>query len=147
MGINPAFEGRTYPPATSYVVGREKLREFAAAVGACDPVHFDAAAARAAGHPDVIATPTFAVLIAQQAELQVYNDPESQIDFGRVVHGEERFVHRRPLAAGDEILATLHIDSVRDAGNLSMMTTRVELATVAGEAVCTAYSTLVVRGK
>jgi acyl dehydratase len=63
-----------------------------------------------------------------------------------VVHGEQRFVHHRPITAGDTVLGTLTVDGVRAAGGHSMVTTRTELATTDGEPLCTSTSTIVVRG-
>ncbi len=146
MGVNAEFAGRSYPPTAPYDVGRAKIAEFAAAVGAEDPVHTDPGSARSAGYRDVIAPPTFAVLIAQQCDAQLIADPEAGIDFSRVVHGEQRFVHHRPLTAGDEVTATLTVDAIREAGGHAMVTTRSELTTVGGEPLCTATSTIVVRG-
>ena len=146
MAVNASFTGRTYPATPPYAVGREKIREFAEAVGAEDPVHTDSAHARAAGYRDVIAPPTFAVLIAQQCDRQLIVDPEAGIDFSRVVHGEQRFVHHRPLIAGDEIVGVLTVDSVKETGGHAMVTTRSELSTSEGEPVCTATSTIVIRG-
>lgn len=145
MPVNAEFAGRSYPPTAPYVVGPAKIREFAEAVGSSDPVHLDRDAARAAGYPDVIAPPTFAVLIAQQCDQQLVADPEAGIDYSRVVHGEQKFVHHRPLTAGDEVVGVLHVDQVRSAGGHAMVTTRSEL-TVGDEPVCTATSTLVIRG-
>lgn len=146
MAVNAGFTGRTYPPTAPYAVGREKIREFAEAVGAGDAVHFDTVQARARGYRDVIAPPTFAVMIAQQCDRQFIVDPEAGIDFSRLVHGEQRFVHHRPITAGDEIVGVLTIDSVKVAGGHAMVTTRSELSTVEGEQVCTAISTVVIRG-
>ena len=145
MPVNADFVGRTYPPSPPYAVGAAKIREFAEAVGSSDPVHTDGEAARARGYRDVIAPPTFAVLIAQQCDAQLVTDPEAGIDYSRVVHGEQKFVHHRPITAGDEIVGVLHVDAVKAAGGHTMVTTRTELS--AGEDdVCTAVSTLVIRG-
>jgi acyl dehydratase len=146
MAVNAGFIGRTYPPTAPYGVGREKIREFAEAVGADDVVHSDREQARARGYRDVIAPPTFAVLIAQQCDRQFIVDPEAGVDFSRLVHGEQRFVHHRPITAGDEIVGVLTIDSVKAAGGNSMVTTRTELSTIEGDPVCTATSTVVIRG-
>ena len=146
MGVNPDVNGRVYPPAPVYEVGREKIAEFARAIGSDDPAHLDPQAARALGHPDVIAPPTFAIIVAQRAEAQVMDDPEAGIDFARLVHGEQRFMHHRPIAAGDRLVATAHIDSIRQAGGHGMVTTRIEIADESGDPVCTALSTVVVRG-
>jgi len=144
--VNASFAGRPYPPTPPYEVGREKIREFAEVAGE-HPFHVDPEAARAAGYPDVIAPPTFAVIIAQRCDAQLVRDPEAGIDYSRVVHGEQSFRHHRPIVAGDRLVAVLHVDSVRSAGGHSMVTTRSEISTEAGEPVCTATSTLVVRGE
>ena len=146
MAVNAGFTGRVYPPTPPYAVGREKIREFAEAVGAQDAVHSDQAQARARGYRDVIAPPTFAVLIAQRCDRQFIVDPEAGIDFGRLVHGEQRFVHYAPITAGDEIVGVLTVDSVKMVGGNAMVTTRSELSTVEGDPVCTATSTVVIRG-
>jgi acyl dehydratase len=113
MGINTALAGRVYPPSPVYEVSREKIAEFATAIRSDDPAHVDPEAARALGHPDVVAPPTFAVIIAQRAEGQVFSDPESGVDFSRLVHGEERFTYHRPIVCGDRLTATLHVETAR----------------------------------
>ena len=143
--VNADFVGRTYPPSGPYAVSAAEIAAFADAVGSHDPVHRDADVARAAGYADVIAPPTFAVTIAQQCDRAYIVDPDAGIDYSRVVHGEQRFVHHRPITAGDEILGELTIDAIRMAGGHAMISTRTEL-TAAGEPVCTSTSTIVVRG-
>ena len=143
--VNASYAGRTYPPTPAYEVGREKIREFAQATG-MHPAHVDPQAARALGYPDVIAPPTFAVIIAQLCDRQLVLDPDAGIDYIRVVHGEQTFRHHRPIVAGDRLVAVLHVDGVRAAGGHAMVTTRSEIATEDGEPVCTASSTIVVRG-
>lgn len=146
MAVNPDFAGRTYPPSGPYAVDAAMLSAFAEAVGSTDPVHHSAEAARAAGYRDVIAPPTFAVSLAQQCDAQYIRDPEAGIDFTRVVHGEQRFVHHRPITAGDEVMGVLTVDSIRQAGGHSMVTTRTELSAADGTALSTSTSTIVVRG-
>jgi len=147
MDVNPEIENRSYPPMPVFEVGREKIREFAEAIGSTDPVHVDPRAARELGYPDVVAPATFPVVVAQRAEFSVIDDPDSGIDFARVVHGEERFVHHRPVHAGDRLVATPHVDRVRQAGGHWMVTTRVDIGTEEEEPVSTVYSTIVVRGE
>ncbi|WP_104524782.1 FAS1-like dehydratase domain-containing protein [Blastococcus atacamensis] len=147
MTLDRELVGRSYPPSAVYEVGRAKIAEFATAVGAPDPVHLDADAARAAGHPDVIAPPTFAVVISLEAAFVVLSDPEVGLDYSRVVHGEQRFLHHRPIRAGDRLVATTTIDAARTVAGNDLLTARVELATEDGEAVCTATSMLVARGE
>ncbi len=150
MAVNPQFAGRVYPPSPVYEVSREKIREFADAInatGPADAVHRDPEAARALGYPDVIAPPTLAVVIAQRSERQLINDPEAGIDYSRVVHGEERFVHHRPIVADDVLIATLAVDKVGTVGRNTMVATRVEIADARGEPVTTVFSTIVIRAE
>lgn len=147
MSINPELAGRVYPAADPYMVGREKIREFAAAVKATHPAHFELEAAAALGHADLLAPPTFAIIVAQRADAQLIADPASGIDFSRVVHADQRFTHHRPIIAGDELLAELHVDTVRAIGGGAMITTRSEITTTAGEKVATTVSSLLVRGE
>lgn len=145
MPVTEEFVGRVYPPMPPYVVSAAKIKEFAEAIGSADPVHTDREVARARGYRDVIAPPTFAVMISQRPEFAFINDPESGIEMGRVVHGEQGFTHYRPLTAGDEIVAQLRIDSVRPAGANTMIGAKTDLK-AGDELVCTASSTMVVRG-
>jgi len=146
MALDRALVGRSYPPSAVYEVARAKIAEFAAAVGATDPVHTDAEAARAAGHPDVIAPPTFAIVVSLEAAMAVLQDPDVALDYSRVVHGEQRFAHHRPVRAGDRLVATTTIDAARTVAGNDLLTARVDLATEDGEAVCTSTSMLVARG-
>lgn len=147
MTVNPELQGKVYPPDGSYEVGREKIREFAHATGHQDPVCFSEEAAQQAGYPDLVAPPTFAVLIAQKASARVILDPEANIDFSRVVHGEQKLTHHRPLHAGDVVFTTTHVDTIRVMAGNAMVTLRDELADSAGNPICTATSMLVVRAE
>lgn len=147
MAINQDIVGRIYPPAGTYAVGREKIREFAVAVKATSPLHFEVQAAQDAGYSDLIAPPTFAIILAQKADAALIQDPEAGIDFSRVVHADQRFTHHRPIVAGDELLTEVHVDSVRVMGAGAMLTTREEITTVDGEKVATCISSLLVRAE
>ncbi|WP_159611843.1 MaoC family dehydratase N-terminal domain-containing protein [Glutamicibacter sp. JC586] len=147
MGINPDLVGRIFPAGQSYQVGREKIREFATATKATSPAHYDVEAAKELGYSDVVAPPTFAIIVAQRADAQLIADPASGIDFSRVVHADQRFTHHRPIVAGDELLAELYVDQVREMGAGAMITTRAEITTVAGEKVATTVSSLLVRAE
>ncbi|MDT0166712.1 MaoC family dehydratase N-terminal domain-containing protein [Actinotalea sp. AC32] len=147
MAVNTAYAGRSYAPTEPYAVGREHVREFALAVGATHPAHHDVEAARALGHPDVVAPPTFLVVVAQRAEAQLVQDAEAGIDFSRVVHADERFTHHRPVHAGDELVTVLHVDSITERAGIAMVTTRCEVSGVDGTPVASVMSTLAVRGE
>ena len=146
MALDQSYIGRSYPPSEPYEVGREKIREFADALGDENPAYRDREAARALGHPDVIAPPTFPFVLTFTASRSLVEDPELGIDYARVVHGEQRFAYSRPVRAGDSLTVAVTLESVRSAGGHDMLTSRSDVATVEGEHVATAWSTLVVRG-
>jgi acyl dehydratase len=145
--VNPQIEGKTYPRTDSYLVGREKIREFAKAVFSKDPANLDLDAAKALGYKDLIAPPTFAVVIQERSLVTVLADKEAAIDFSRVVHGDQRFIHVRPIVAGDELTSELKVASVKTLAGNSMVTFETQIFDSSDALVCTAISTLVVRGE
>ena len=146
MSVNPELVGREFPPVGPYLVGREKVREFARAVFATNPIYLDVGAARAAGHSDVVAPPTFPVVVQELTLAQLLAEPDANIDFSRVVHGDQRFQYSRNVVAGDELMATLSVSSVKTLGGHSMVTSESIMTDANGDHVVTAISTLVVRG-
>jgi acyl dehydratase len=146
MALDQRFVGRSYGPGPVYEVGREKIREFADAIGDPNTAYRDPEAARELGHPDVIAPPTFPIIVSMRASAELVADPELGLDYSRVVHGEQRFAYTRPVRAGDRLVSVLTVDSVRSAAGNDILTTRAELTTEGGEHVVTAYSTIVARG-
>ena len=145
--VNPAIEGKIYPRTESYLVGREKIREFAKAVFSKDPANLDLEAAIKQGYKDLIAPPTFAVVIQERSLTQVITDSEAALDFSRVVHGDQRFIHVRPIVAGDELTSELKVASVKQLAGNSMVSFETQIFDVGQNLVCTAISTLVVRGE
>ena len=87
-----------------------------------------------------------AMIVAHRANFQYTEDPAAGIDYSRVVHGEQKFVHHRPIVAGDRLVAVLNVDTIRAAGGHSMVILRTEIADESGGPVCTAIGTIVVRG-
>ena len=146
MGINKDYVGRTFPATAPYEVSRVKVAEFADAIGDANPVFHDLAAAQAAGYPDVIAPPTFAVVVAMASSRTAVGDPGLGLNYAMVVHGEQRFAYSRPLHAGDVVTAQSTISAIREVGSITMLTTETQIRTVDGEHVCTGFSTLVERG-
>ena len=146
MALNPEYVGRVYGPSEPYEVSRVKIADFADAIGEPSELCRDRDAAIKAGYPDVIAPPTFAIVISMKAAGAAARDPGLGLDYSMVVHGEQSFSYSRPLHAGDVVVATSAIESIKAAGSLSMLTTSTDIVTVDGEHVCTAKSTLVERG-
>jgi acyl dehydratase len=145
MPLNQKLVGKVYPPIR-YEVGREKLREFAVALGETDPVYHDEEAARAAGHPDIPAVPTFPVVLSFRAGAMVNGDPELGLDYGRVVHGEQAFSYQRPLRAGDRLLAAGRVAAIETKGRHELLTIATDITSEAGEPVCQATALLISRG-
>src|SRR3954447_16402227 len=111
MPVSTQAVGKTYPPVL-YAVGREKVREYAAAVGETDPVHLDPEAARAAGYADVVAPPMFCVVYSARAMGAAVLDPEIGINLMMMVHGGQEFVWGPPVVAGDEVTTTVSVTEI-----------------------------------
>ena len=147
MPLDQSFVGRSWPATPPYLVGREKIREFAAAIGATDAEYHDPEAARAAGYPDVVAPPTFPVVVTMAASRQIVADPALGLDYSRVVHGDQKFAYTRPVVAGDSLVCVNTVDEITSRGGHDFLTTRTEVTTEAGEPVVTVWSKLVQRGE
>ncbi|ALU95613.1 hypothetical protein AMK14_05710 [Streptomyces sp. TSRI0445] len=145
MALDQSFVGRTYPPTPAYEVGREKIREFAEAVGDTHPAYVDREAARALGHADVIAPPTFVFSITYRAAGVVVQDPQLGLDYSRVVHGDQKFRYVRPVRAGDRLTVTSTIESIKSLAGNDVLDIRGDVHDEAGELVVTAVTKLVAR--
>jgi acyl dehydratase len=145
MALDQSFVGRSYPPTAPYEVGREKIREFAEAIGDPNPVYTDPDAAKAFGHPDVVAPPTFAFAITYQAAGVVVSDPELGLDYSRVVHGDQRFTYTRPVRAGDLLTVRSTIEAIKSLAGNDILDIRGEVYDALGEHVVTAWTKLVSR--
>ncbi len=144
MALNTELVGKSYPSQT-YEVSREKIREFATAVGDTNPAYVDEDSARALGHRDVVAPPTFAVVVTRAPQLAVIDDPDLGLDFTRVVHGDQKFSYSRPIVAGDELRTIATIDSARTMAGNDILTIRSDVVDGDGSPVLTTWATLVAR--
>lgn len=144
MPVNSDLVGREFPPTPPYLVGREKVREFARAVFADAPQHTDVEAARALGFADVVAPPTFAMVIQDQTLQQLLAQPDSGIVLSRTIHAEQRFAYSRPIVAGDELTGRLQVTGIRMMAGNAMITSQAEITDADGAHVVTATSVLLV---
>jgi acyl dehydratase len=147
MPLDQSFVGRSWPPTEPYLVGREKIREFARAIGAESAEYLDPEAARAIGYADVVAPPTFPFVITMAASRQIVADPALGLDYTRVVHGDQRFAYTRPVVAGDSLVCVNTVDEILSRGGHDFLTTRTDVSTEAGEPVVTVWAKLVQRGE
>jgi acyl dehydratase len=145
MTVNTAAIGKSYGP-TTYAVGREKIREYASAVGETNPLYFDVEAARAAGYADVVAPPMFAVVFASRSVTPALFDPEVGINFAMMVHGSQEFRWGPLVVAGDEITTETTIKDIADRGGMKFYVFESVSVNQAGATVCTGTWTNIVRG-
>jgi acyl dehydratase len=145
MAVSTEVIGKTYEPST-YAVGREKIREYAAAVGETNPLHFDVEAARAAGHADVVAPPMFAVVYGARSVAPAILDPQVGINFAMMVHAGQEFAWGPVVVAGDEITTKASVKDVSERGGMSFYVFETVSENQRGETVCTGTWTQLVRG-
>jgi acyl dehydratase len=144
MTVSTDAIGKRYEPLT-YAVGREKIVEYALATGETNPVHLEFAAARAAGHADVVAPPMFAVVYQARSVARAMFDPELGIDFARLVHGEQAFRWHRLVVAGDELSTTLTVADISEKMEIRFYAFATESVDARGEVVCAGTWTNIVR--
>ena len=140
MAINRDYLGRAYELPEPYEVTRVKIREFADAISDPNPLYRDPAHAKEAGYTDVIAPPTFPIILSMEGAGQAIADPELALD------GDQRFRYSRPLQAGDVVTCRTTITDIKSLAGNEMLTLESEIATTAGEHVVTSVTMLVVRG-
>lgn len=146
MAINPDYLGREYPAPEAYEVTRGKIREFAEAINDLNPVYLDQASAKALGYSDIIAPPTFPVILGMAGSALALADPDLGVDFSRVVHGDQSFKYSRPLRAGDVLSTVTRITDIKALGGNELITMETVAEAADGEHVVTAGMMLVVRG-
>ncbi len=145
MAVDESRKGKTYPPF-EYEVGREKIREYAYAVGHHEPVHHDREAARGAGFRDVVAPPMFAVVYSTGSVGPAVLDPEVGINFARMLHGSQEFVWGEPVCAGDTITTTTTLENLYERTGMEFYVFRSVSENQDGQEVVRGTWTNIVRG-
>lgn len=145
MPVNTSAVGKEFPPAV-YAVGREKIKEYAAAVGESNPLHLDPAAARAAGYADVVAPPMFAVVYQSPAVTPGLFDPEVGINFAMLVHSGQDFRWERVVVAGEELTTTAKVVAIEEKGGMGFYDFEAITRDEGGATVCTGVWKMIVRG-
>ena len=137
--------GRKYGLPNPYEVSREKLREFAVAVGELNPIFHSSEAALAAGFRDVVAAPTFPTVVTFKVLQLLLADPDLAIDLRRVVHGDQRFALRDRICAGDVLECTTVVSGARQLGGNVMLSVTSEIGSVGhSEALVVAEASLLI---
>ena len=145
MAANASAVGKRYAPQV-YAVGREKIKEYALAVGETDPLYLDPEAARAAGYADVVAPPMFAVVYSVAAIGPALFDPDVGIDFARMVHGGQEFRWGPLVVAGDEVTTDVTVKSIEERAGNGVFVFESVSTNQDGHIVCVGTWTNIVRG-
>jgi acyl dehydratase len=143
--VNAKAIGKTYAP-TTYAVGREKIKEYARAVGETNPLHLDEKAARDAGYADVVAPPMFAVVYSSPSVAPSLFDPEVEMNFAMMVHGGQKFEWGPLVLAGDEITTTASVKDISERDGRGYYVFESVSVNQRGEQVCRGTWTNIVRG-
>jgi len=146
MPLNKAFEGREFAESPPYEVTAESIREFADAIGDPNPLYRDETAAKEAGYDAIIAPPTYLTKLNFIYSAEMMLDPDLGLNYALVVHGEQEYEYRRPVKAGDVLVAKPKIASIEAKGRNELLVSEAVVSTTAGEQVAVARSTIVSRG-
>ena len=126
-----------------FLVGREKIREYAKAVQSDDPLHFSEEAANAAGYPNVIAPLTFIAVAGRQVQLEIFKQFDVGINLARVIHRDQKILFHRPIFAGDKLYFETWLDSVLESHGTVIIEMRSEVTDAEGEPVMTTIVTMI----
>src|ERR1051325_11885393 len=145
MSINTDAIGKEWP-ATTYEVGKEKIREDATVIGLENPVYFDREAAKAAGYRDVVAPPMFAVVFSSPAMAPAMFDPDVGMNFAAMVHGGQEFEWGEPACSGDEITSTAKCLDISESDGKGFYIFETSSVNQDGDPVVRGIWTCIVRG-
>lgn len=145
MALNQSLKGKTYEKL-NFEVERDRVTQFSLAVGEDDPRFLESGAAQAEGFPEQLAFPTFATVLGILVSAQVVLDQELGLDYTRVVHGEQDYEWKRPIAVGDVLKATPRIADIYSKGPNEFLVIEAEMVDADGEVVCISRGTLLSRG-
>lgn len=145
MPVKTQAIGKRYAPST-YAVGREKVREYALAVGETDALYLDLEAARAAGYRDLVAPPMFAAVYSAPSVFTALMDPEIDLDFAMLVHGAQEFSWGPLVQAGDEVETLTTVKDIYERHELGYYVFESVSSNQDGEEVCRGTWTNIVRG-
>jgi acyl dehydratase len=142
VAINTDIRGMVWEYPDSYVVGREKVREFAAAVKADDPACHDEKAAAELGHDAIVAPPTFVTILGKMVQADFMRRVDTGYETLQMVQVDQKFIFHKPVLAGDELHARMEVESVVERFGADIVVTRNTLTNAHGELVMEAYTTV-----
>lgn len=134
--------GTHYRYPDYYLVGREKIREYARAIQSDDPLHYSVEAAQAAGYPNVVAPLTFIAIPGRQVQLDIFRNFDVGINLARVIHRDQKITYHRPICAGDKLYFDSWLESVVESFGAVISTLRTEVTDEDGKPVMTTLVTM-----
>ncbi|WP_343571768.1 (3R)-hydroxyacyl-ACP dehydratase subunit HadC [Mycobacterium sp.] len=142
MAINTDILGMVWEYPDSYVVGREKVREFAKSVKVDDPASLDESAAAELGYDSLVAPLTFVTIFGQLVQADFMRKVDTGYDTMQIVQVDQRFVYCKPIMVGDVLHARMEIHSVTERFGADIVVTKNTCTNDAGEVVLEAYTTV-----
>lgn len=143
MSIASEIIGTHFRYPDYYLVGREKIREFAKAIQSDDPLHFSEEAAKAAGYQDLLAPLTFIAIAGRQVQLEIFRNFDVGINIARVIHRDQKIKFHRPIVAGDKLFFDSWLDSVTESHGTVISELRSEVTDADGKPVMTTIVTMI----
>jgi acyl dehydratase len=147
MALGQELIGTHYRYPDHFLVGREKIREFALATKDGHPEHFDEAAAAAAGHPNLVAPLTFVAVAGRRVQEEIFKQFELPINMARVFHRDQKLLFHRPILAGDELHFDAYLDALHVMQGIVVADLRSEVTDGTGQPVLTTIVTLIGEAK
>jgi acyl dehydratase len=142
MALKTDIRGMSHTYPDHFVVGREKVREYAKAIKAEDPASLDDEAAAALGHDGVVAPLTFSSIFALLVQQDFFKQVDVGVETMQIVQVDQRFLYHRPVRAGDKLWARVDIHSVDERFGADIVVTRNVCTDENGDVVMEAYTTL-----
>ena len=139
MAIAEEIIGTHYRYPDRFVVGREKMREFARAVKEETPACYDEAAAAELGYDAVL---TFVAVAGRRVQAEMFKRFDVGINIARVIHRDQKFKFHRPLMAGDELYFDSYLDAVTESHGAVITELRAEVTDADGNPVITSVVTM-----
>ena len=145
MPIDTKFIGREYKPVT-YVVGQEKIKEYALAVGDLNPLYIDPEFAKKSKYSTVVAPPMFVVVFAKESMFNLFLDNELNLNISRLVHGEQEFNFHEVVKANDSIKTISKIKNIYQKNNNDFIELETNSYNQNNELVVNGLWTFIIRG-
>ena len=142
MAIKTNILGMVHDYPDYFVIGREKIREYATAVKADDPAHHDEAAAAALGHDALVAPPTFISTLALLMQRDFFRKVDTGFQTMQIVQVDQKFHYHKPMLAGDKVWGRMEIISVDERFGADIVVTRNLALDENGEPYLEAFTTM-----